>query len=180
MKTFFFILILLILAGQTHAQKIGLVLSGGGAKGIAHVGVIKALEENEIPIDYIVGTSMGGIVGGCYAAGMSPDEIRVLLVAAVRVTAKEDGGSYLVEVGASAQPIETMLNHLRLLLGIGLPLVVLVAAAGGSMLVKRALTPVERIAGKAESISQHNLSERLPVARTGDELERLLAARGMM
>jgi heavy metal sensor kinase len=98
---------------------------------------------------------------------------RVLLVAAVRVTAKDDGGSYLVEVGASAQPIETMLNHLRLLLGIGLPLVVLVAAAGGSMLVKRALTPVEKIAGKAELISQHNLSERLPVARTGDELERL-------
>jgi heavy metal sensor kinase len=98
---------------------------------------------------------------------------RVLLVAAVRVTAKDDGGSYLVEVGTSAQSIETMLNHLRLLLGIGLPLVVLLAAAGGSVLVKRALTPVEKIAGKAESISQHNLSERLPVARTGDELERL-------
>jgi heavy metal sensor kinase len=66
-----------------------------------------------------------------------------------------------------------MLNHLLLLLGIGLPLVVLVAAAGGSMLVKRALTPVDKIAGKAELITQHNLSERLPVARTGDELQRL-------
>lgn len=58
-----------------YAQKVGLVLSGGASKGLAHVGVLKALEENEIPIDYIVGTSMGGIIGGCYAAGMSPDEI---------------------------------------------------------------------------------------------------------
>src|SRR3954468_6316626 len=57
------------------AQKVGLVLSGGAAKGLAHIGVLKALEENEIPIDYIVGTSMGGIVGGYYAAGLSPGQI---------------------------------------------------------------------------------------------------------
>lgn len=57
------------------AQKIGLVLSGGAAKGLAHIGVLKALEENEIPVDYIVGTSMGGIVGGFYAAGYSTSEI---------------------------------------------------------------------------------------------------------
>ena len=62
------------------AQKVGLVLSGGGAKGIAHVGVLKALEENEIPVDCIVGTSMGGIIGGCYAAGMSPDAIEKMLL----------------------------------------------------------------------------------------------------
>jgi NTE family protein len=62
------------------AQKVGLVLSGGAAKGIAHVGVLKALEENEIPIDYIVGTSMGGIIGGCYAAGMSPDQIEQMVL----------------------------------------------------------------------------------------------------
>ena len=42
---------------------VGLVLSGGGAKGLAHIGVIRALEENNIPIDYIAGTSMGGIIG---------------------------------------------------------------------------------------------------------------------
>ncbi|GHM99951.1 patatin [Cytophagales bacterium WSM2-2] len=60
-------------------QKIGVVLSGGAAKGIAHIGVLKALEENEIPIDYIVGTSMGGIVGGCYAAGMSPSQIEYIM-----------------------------------------------------------------------------------------------------
>ena len=44
-------------------MSVGLVLSGGGAKGIAHVGVIRALEENNIPIDYITGTSMGAIIG---------------------------------------------------------------------------------------------------------------------
>jgi NTE family protein len=62
------------------AQKVGVVLSGGGAKGIAHIGVLKALEENEIPIDYIVGTSMGGIIGGCYAAGMSPAAIERMIL----------------------------------------------------------------------------------------------------
>ncbi|MDE6051255.1 MAG: patatin-like phospholipase family protein, partial [Paramuribaculum sp.] len=48
-------------------QSVGLVLSGGGAKGIAHIGVIQALEDNNIPIDYIAGTSMGAIVGSLYA-----------------------------------------------------------------------------------------------------------------
>jgi NTE family protein len=55
--------------------KIGLVLGGGGARGAAHVGVLKVLEELRIPIDYVVGTSMGSIVGGLYASGMSPEEI---------------------------------------------------------------------------------------------------------
>lgn len=59
-------------------EKVGLVLSGGGAKGLAHVGVIKALEENDIPIDYITGTSMGAIVGGLYAIGYSPDDMIAL------------------------------------------------------------------------------------------------------
>lgn len=58
-----------------YAQKVGLVLSGGGTKGTAHIGVIKALEEEGIPIDYITGTSMGAIIGGLYAAGYSPDEM---------------------------------------------------------------------------------------------------------
>lgn len=61
-------------------QSVGLVLSGGGAKGIAHIGVIQALEENDIPIDYITGTSMGAIVGGLYAAGYSPDEMLKLIL----------------------------------------------------------------------------------------------------
>ena len=61
-------------------QSVALVLSGGGAKGLAHIGVLKALEENEVPIDYIVGTSMGGVVGGCYAAGFTADEIEAIMV----------------------------------------------------------------------------------------------------
>lgn len=60
-------------------QAVGLVLSGGGAKGIAHIAVIKALEENNIPIDYITGTSMGAVVGGLYAAGYTPDEMMALI-----------------------------------------------------------------------------------------------------
>ncbi|HAI76182.1 MAG TPA: patatin, partial [Microscillaceae bacterium] len=60
-------------------QKVALVLSGGGAKGAAHLGVIKALEENNIPIDYIIGTSMGGVVGGFYAAGYSVEEMEELI-----------------------------------------------------------------------------------------------------
>jgi len=61
-------------------QSVGLVLSGGGAKGIAHIGVIKALEDNEIPIDYIAGTSMGAVVGGLYAAGYTPEEMMALIL----------------------------------------------------------------------------------------------------
>src|SRR5258706_2623702 len=61
-------------------QKVGVVFSGGAAKGLAHVGVLKALEESEIPIDYVVGTSMGGIIAGCYAAGMSPAEIEEMML----------------------------------------------------------------------------------------------------
>lgn len=55
--------------------KIGLVLAGGGAKGLSHIGVIKALEAQHIPIDYIAGTSMGALVGGLYAAGLSSAEV---------------------------------------------------------------------------------------------------------
>lgn len=69
------ILALTFFALPIYAQKVGLVLSGGGAKGLAHIGILKALEENGIPIDYITGTSMGGIVGAMYAAGYSPAQI---------------------------------------------------------------------------------------------------------
>lgn len=64
----------------SYSQSVGLVLSGGGAKGIAHIGVIQALEDNDIPIDFITGTSMGSIVGGLYAAGYSTDEMMELLL----------------------------------------------------------------------------------------------------
>ena len=58
-----------------QSQTVGLVLSGGGAKGIAHIGTIRALEENGITINYIAGTSMGAIIGGLYAAGYSTEEM---------------------------------------------------------------------------------------------------------
>ena len=64
---------------EVYAQKVAVVLSGGGAKGACHVGLLKALEENDIPIDYIAGTSMGAIVAGLYAAGYSPEEMEVLM-----------------------------------------------------------------------------------------------------
>ncbi|MDP2114644.1 MAG: patatin-like phospholipase family protein, partial [Bacteroidota bacterium] len=79
MKQLFCILfIIFTITFSSTAQKVGLVLSGGGAKGLAHIAVIKALEENGIPIDYIAGTSMGAIVGGLYAAGYSTDEMEQL------------------------------------------------------------------------------------------------------
>lgn len=59
-------------SNELHRKKVGVVLSGGGAKGVAHIGILKVLEEAGIPIDYIAGTSMGSIVGGLYAIGYSP------------------------------------------------------------------------------------------------------------
>ena len=67
--------VFLLLVFSSYSQQVGLVLSGGGAKGAAHLGVIKALEENNIPIDYITGTSIGAVVGSLYGMGYSPDEI---------------------------------------------------------------------------------------------------------
>ena len=59
---------------------VGVVLSGGGAKGLYHIGVLEALEESGIPIDYIAGTSMGSIIGALYASGYSPAEMRELVL----------------------------------------------------------------------------------------------------
>lgn len=59
----------------SQTQKVGVVLSGGGAMGLAHIGVLKALEENNIPIDYITGTSMGALIGSMYASGYTPWQI---------------------------------------------------------------------------------------------------------
>ncbi len=70
----------MFLAFWTYAQKkkVTLVLSGGGAKGLAHIGVLKYLEENKVPVNAIVGTSMGGLVGGFYAAGYTPAEMEAI------------------------------------------------------------------------------------------------------
>ena len=75
-----FILFILAVVNNAAAQEVGLVLSGGGAKGLAHIGVLKALEEENIPIDYLAGTSMGGVIAGCYAAGYSAEEIEEMVL----------------------------------------------------------------------------------------------------
>lgn len=78
MYSFVFKGLIFLMLFQPHivfSQRVGLVLSGGGARGLAHIGVIKALEEHEIPIDYISGTSAGAIIGSLYAIGMAPEEI---------------------------------------------------------------------------------------------------------
>ncbi|TKG95463.1 hypothetical protein EYV94_08455 [Puteibacter caeruleilacunae] len=91
MKNILFFLGLIILIKSSFAQrasedlstedrpKIGLVLSGGGAKGFAHVGVLKVIDELGIPIDYIAGTSMGSIIGGFYAIGYSGKDIETMI-----------------------------------------------------------------------------------------------------
>jgi heavy metal sensor kinase len=95
-----------------------------------------------------------------------------LLIAAVPATGS-DGTLYRVEVGISGSQAEDTLAQVLLMLAVGLPVAVAVAVAGGFVLVRRALEPVERMALKAEEITQHSLSERLPVVESGDELERL-------
>jgi NTE family protein len=62
-----------------HRPRIGLVLSGGGARGVAHIGVLKVLEEQHVPIDAIAGTSMGAVVGGLYASGLTAREIESIM-----------------------------------------------------------------------------------------------------
>ncbi|HVH82686.1 MAG TPA: histidine kinase dimerization/phospho-acceptor domain-containing protein, partial [Steroidobacteraceae bacterium] len=98
-----------------------------------------------------------------------------LLIAAVPATGS-DGTLYRVEVGTAAAAAEGTLAQVLVMLAVGLPVAVAVAVAGGFILVRQALEPVERMAAKAEEITQQNLSERLPVVESGDELERLSVA----
>ena len=87
--TFVFAILLLIcifspdssFAEEPTRPKIGLVLGGGGAKGAAHIGVLKVLEEQKIPVDYIAGTSMGAIVAALYASGLSAGELEKVITA---------------------------------------------------------------------------------------------------
>src|SRR6201984_3455176 len=88
MRRIAFILLLLLWPGVTRAQqdatprprpKIGVAWEGGAAMGLAHIGVLKWFEEHHIPVDYVAGTSMGGLVGGFYATGMTPEEMQQLI-----------------------------------------------------------------------------------------------------
>src|SRR5260370_32649570 len=81
---FLFLLLPLPLRSQQNPSsrprpKIGVALESGGAMGLAHIGVLKWFEEHHIPVDYIAGTSMGGLVAGFYATGMNPDELKTLI-----------------------------------------------------------------------------------------------------
>ncbi len=87
---------------------------------------------------------------------------------------------YLIEVGAPMDEVQANLRHWLVFLLAMLPAVAAIALGGGYVLVKRALAPVDRISSSAQRISSHNLSERLPVANTGDELERLSVALNLM
>lgn len=73
------IMLIVLMPAGIKGQSVGIVLSGGGSKGLAHIGVIKALEENKIPIDYIGGTSMGAIIGSLYAIGLTTDEMKDII-----------------------------------------------------------------------------------------------------
>ena len=88
--------------------------------------------------------------------------------------------AYGVEFGGLLDPVEGMLRHLFLQLALGLPVAVGIITLGGYLLVQRALRPVERITRAAEQITQLNLSGRLPVAHSGDELEQLSLALNRM
>lgn len=82
MKKILCLLLLFLLVWPVMAEqrkKVAVVLGGGGAKGVAHIGVLKVLEEAGIPVDIVAGTSMGAIVGGLYAIGYSPDEINEMV-----------------------------------------------------------------------------------------------------
>jgi NTE family protein len=82
-KAILFVLSLLMAISpcfSQRTQKVGLVLSGGGARGLAHIGAIQALEENNIPIDYVAGSSVGAIVGALYASGYSVEQMKGLFL----------------------------------------------------------------------------------------------------
>jgi heavy metal sensor kinase len=99
-------------------------------------------------------------------------EGKTMIVAAFNFQSP-DNPAYLVEFGGLLDPAETMLSHLLLQLGVSLPVAVFIIGGSGFLLLRRALTPVEHITRAAERITQHNLTQRLPVDRTGDELDRL-------
>jgi heavy metal sensor kinase len=104
---------------------------------------------------------------------------RKVLLTAHKVQA-DNGTSYLVETGAPMDEVQADLRKWLVFLLALFPVVALIALAGGYILVKRSLAPVDRITASAERISFHNLSERLPVTQTGDELERLSVALNRM
>lgn len=105
--------------------------------------------------------------------------IDTVLIEAVPFVAPE-GNSFLIEVGASARDIHSTLHGLAMTLGLGMPLIIAVAALGGIFVMKRALRPLDEITRAAETVTSRNFGERLPTIRTGDEIERLTASLNRM
>jgi NTE family protein len=110
-------MVCLLVTVTAHAErpKIGLVLGGGGARGAAHIGVLKELERQRVPIDAIAGTSMGAIVGGLYAIGMTPAELEELVttldwVASMRDTPKREHLSFRRKLDDERYPISAELG----------------------------------------------------------------------
>jgi heavy metal sensor kinase len=91
-----------------------------------------------------------------------------------------DGSRFLIEVGAAYEQVEGVLRGLLIALALGLPLTVAIAIGGGYLLMRRAFRPVDEITHRAEQITSRNLSLRLPVGDTGDEIERLSIALNQM
>lgn len=112
-------------AGAKTRQKIGLVLGGGGALGLAHIGVLQALEEQRIPIDCIGGTSMGSIIAGLYASGLAPDEIADVMISLdwwdvmkdqtpyrdLDFRRKEDSSRYLMDLELGLRGFRVLFPH---------------------------------------------------------------------
>ena len=103
---------------------------------------------------------------------------RSLLIASCRL--RSGSGEYVVEVGVSGEPVDAAVRRLSWLLAGAVPVVILITAGGGYLLIRRSLRQVARVARQAESITQQNLSQRLPHLATGDELEELSLALNRM
>jgi len=117
---------IVIAAEESDRPKIGLALSGGGARGGAHVGVLKAIEEYGIPIDYVAGTSMGAIIGALFASGYSADEIEKILIETDWNTAFKDSPDRKYETMRKKQlqrefliPFRVGFNHGEIQLPLG-------------------------------------------------------------
>ncbi|MGE0128030.1 MAG: sensor histidine kinase [Blastocatellales bacterium] len=102
-----------------------------------------------------------------------------LLIYSLPFTAR-DGSRFLIETGAPYESIENTLRGLLLTLAVGLPVVIAIAVMGGYWIMRHALRPLDKITGGAERITSRNLSERLPVTHSGDEIERLSLALNRM
>ncbi|HSQ02397.1 MAG TPA: patatin-like phospholipase family protein, partial [Burkholderiales bacterium] len=121
-------------AENVNRPKIGLVLGGGGAKGAAHIGVIKVLEEMRIPVDCIAGTSMGAIVGAAYATGMSAHELETVITA---VEWKD------ILASAPRQEVPVHRKNLDFIFTLGLE----VGMKDGSVVMPGGLVPTHQIEG---------------------------------